>query len=126
MAGVRLRHKRLTNVNWVVMHPTRKYQRPFDCPVCKNVHFHKTYHIKIGADGTAIVSPDVFQRLRESGLPELEVVNEVSSPPAQTVGMDPVPVIEGPRYEVSEAAPGGRLSVLRNRLLTPRVKRYSD
>lgn len=112
---------------YLVEHPTRKYIVPKICADCNVVHVKKTYHLRPDPfDGSIIVSPEIFERLREAGLPKMEVANAVLSPPVQRVG------IHAPVSRVDEAvlaeASGGRLAVYKNRLTTPRkikkVKRY--
>ena len=51
------------------------------CPTCHTVHERKTYHLNLDDTGAVIVSPVVFERLKEIGLAGLEIVNEVAKPP---------------------------------------------
>lgn len=88
MPGVRLGHETLRGVTYTVEHPTRRYKEPYLCPACGTVHLRKTYHLRLDGDGTVIVSREIFQRLRQAGLPGLVVLNEVKHPPNQTLQID--------------------------------------
>jgi len=90
MPGVRLHHRNLANCVFVADDLRRRYQVPFDCVLCGKAHDHKTYHLNLDTDGNVIVSPKVFERLREIGLigEDLEVLNEVREPPPIIIGME--------------------------------------
>lgn len=124
MPGVRLAHETLRGQTLVLVHPTKRYRVPYLCPRCNEVHERKTVHLDLDGEGTVIVSPGVFEELREMGLPGLRVMNEVRRPPAQVISVGgSVAVIESrSRMEVQVA--GGRLTVLKNKLLAPRRDRY--
>lgn len=123
MAGVRVIHDDLRGVPYTVAHPTRKYREPYLCPACRKVHTHKTYHLDLDGEGAAIVSSEVFQRLREAGMPGLTLANEVKSPPAQHIRLKEGAVVGVFADAVQEYHYQGktrRLHVLKNRLLAPR------
>lgn len=124
MAGIRLRHKAGRRGSAIVVHPTRKLRAPMLCGKCGTTHVFKTIHLDFDDEGCTIVSKEVFQRLREAGLPDLTVENEVLKPPARTLNLGE-PIEINPRYDVVEVS-GGRLTVLKNKLFKPRVKRYSN
>ena len=87
MPGVRIRHVSLRGVTVTVLHH-RPYRTPVLCSLCKVAHEHKTYHITLDGEGTAIVSPRVLARLKEVGLPGFTVENEVPAPPPMTLSMN--------------------------------------
>lgn len=88
MPGIRLGHTEARSGLYLVEHPTRKYRVPLTCSTCGIVHVRKTYHLHLDAEGTVIVSPGVFERLREAGLPSLEIMGEVENPPPMTLQID--------------------------------------
>jgi hypothetical protein len=88
MPGIRLGHTEARSGLYLVEHPTRKYRVPLTCSTCGSVHIRKTYHLHLDAEGCVIVSPVVFERLRECGLPSLEILNEVENPPPMTLQID--------------------------------------
>ena len=60
---------------------------PVWCPTCKEFHEDKIYHITLDGEGNSIVSPEIYQRLQECNS-DLELMNEVSKPPAIRLDMD--------------------------------------
>lgn len=108
---------------FVVLHPTRKYTEPFLCPTCSVTHLKKAIHLQLDAQGAVIVSDGVFERLRECGLPHLEVSNEVRKPPHQIVGIG----AQAGRFDILEhEVTGNKLLVFKNRLRAPRKRKYAD
>lgn len=101
MPGVRIRPKdRHVPVSsmCVVRDIARPFPPPADgrrladvqpkCSICGVQHFHKTYHLQLDGDGTAIVSPTIWQHLE--GMVDsagFELVNYVADPPAQTIAL---------------------------------------
>lgn len=75
----------------------RDRSRPFTdnpnrsiCVTCGTPHECKTYHLKMGADGTTIVSTGVWEQLQR--MPDhggFEIVNTVTEPPAQGIVLPP-------------------------------------
>lgn len=61
----------------------KPYPRPYDCTDCGRTHAHKTYHLDIDAEGFCIVSPRVFERLRNAYPPfaGMTYANSVDDPP---------------------------------------------
>lgn len=120
MAGVRLTHETLRGVTYVVG-TRRRYTVPVLCPKCGTTHTHKTYHLDLDGEGAVIVSPTIFERLREVGLPGLRLENEVLRPPNQSVSIE----IGGTPMQMKVAPANGhrpnRLTVLKNKLLQPRL-----
>lgn len=88
--GIRLRHPTLKSGLYLVKH-YRRYKYPMACPTCHTIHERKTYHLNLDEAGSVIVSPVVFERLKEIGLAGLEIENEVLNPPPLVVS---APVIE--------------------------------
>lgn len=117
MSGVRLvcTDPDLRGRLYLVEHPTRKYIVPKLCGECNVPHVKKTYHLKLDGEGGVIVSEQIFHRLREAGLPKLNVSNEVLNPPHQRVGIDAPTLKFGETPYIHEAR-GGVLSVLKNKL----------
>lgn len=121
MPGIRIRHEVLRGVTYTVEHPTRRYPKPWLCPACGSVHERKTYHLRLDAEGAAIVSEQVFQRLREAGMPGLEATNVVAEPPPQSIAIEGAPLeMRVERHEVEGRRPR-RLQSIRNRLFIPRA-----
>jgi hypothetical protein len=88
MSGVRLRHPTLTNCVFTVEDVDRPYRSPIQCLMCKETHYVKTYHLRLDGGGTVIVSPEILGQLKKlPALAGLTVENEVTKPPAQTIGV---------------------------------------
>lgn len=83
MPGLRIRHSSDTDKTIIVPHPGGGV-------ICR---LPKDYHIRVGSDGTAIVSETVWKGLQECagfGYDHgLVFVNQVDNPPAQGVGFLP-------------------------------------
>lgn len=124
MAGVRLVHDTIRGGTFIVEHPRRRYRVPYLCPACGTVHQRKTYHLAIDGEGAVIVSPKVFERLRESGLPGLQVSNEVRNPPTIRLEIGNEVKVFEPQGVARAGDRLPRLTVLRNKLLQPRRKPY--
>ena len=61
------------------------------CETCGQPHEFKTYHFKLDAEGTIIVSTGVWERMLS--MPDhggFEQVNVVAEPPAQGIKLEPV------------------------------------
>ncbi len=97
---------------FVVTHPTKRnafeiitdLNRPYidghgdpvnvsllnNCPTCNTIHQYKTYHIMLNGDGRAVVSPGVFQSLRNAKAfndpAGLAVEAHTKTPPNQVLG----------------------------------------
>lgn len=65
----------------------KPYRPPFACPVCGREHAFKTYHIRLDDTGAAIVSKEIWQRLRTIPDSGFESVDTVKKPPAQGVAI---------------------------------------
>lgn len=120
--GVRLFHETARSTVVVVEHPTRKYKQPYLCPACNKVHMKKVVHLNVDQGGYTIVSPQVFEMLRESGLPSLTLVNTVSKPPPQRIAVDGHG-LKGAFAILEHEATGGKFFVLKNRLFKPKLKK---
>jgi hypothetical protein len=88
MSGIRLNHPNLRSCTYTLIHEGRELKAPVNCGVCGNVHYHKTYHLGLDTIGDVVVSETVFQRLKEAGLDELKVLNEVKKPEPMRVDMN--------------------------------------
>ena len=113
--GIRLFHDNLRSCTIVVIHPTRRYKVPYQCPTCNKIHERKAIHLNLDTQGSVIVSAGVFKRLQESGMPSLTVANEVQNPPSQTLFIGHTPKV----FEVEEMDMGtsvGKIKVLRKKL----------
>lgn len=110
--GVRLRHAWAANMSICVEHPTKKLKRTVPCARCQVNHTQKAIHMDFDDNGTTIVSQEVLELLKQCGLPDLEIENPVSKPPAQKVffGGEPPKIFPPPKFKIME-----------NRLITPKI-----
>jgi hypothetical protein len=113
--GVRIRHADKRNVMLTAV-SSRTLKAPINCPVCGREHTHKTYHIRLDDQGTAIVSPEVWSKLGriKAGF---ERVDTVADPPAQGVAVRSTMTFFG--AEITETPHGVRVihPTLRNERL---------
>lgn len=88
--GVRVVHDTARSGIVTVPNLSRPFPQPQACPSCQVVHQVKTYHINVNADGAAIVSPTVFQGLKQAGafVSGFRVDAHVPEPPKQVIGYD--------------------------------------
>jgi hypothetical protein len=84
--GVRIRHDSKRNCVLTVV-SSRAYREPVQCPTCLKTHTQKTYHIRLDDQGTGIVSPEVWNKLRRAKGAGFSQVDTVASPPAQGVAV---------------------------------------
>ncbi len=85
--GIRVSHPSKRNAFEIVVDYTRPLPaNQMPCPTCQKIHTHKTYHIYLGDEGTAIVSPGVFRGLQNGGMGDLVVESHVKKPPTQVLG----------------------------------------
>lgn len=99
--GVRLKHPYFKSGTLTIEHRGRPYKAPFKCPICEKEHVVKTYHLHFDSLGMTIVSPEIYERLKElGGLAGfqvfgddgmLEYVDDVRNPPTQTLSMSAGP-----------------------------------
>lgn len=83
---VRLRHPRLHDVNFNVVH-YRRYTEPLPCLLCNEIHEYKTYHLHLDSSGEVEVSDEIYERLAElKGLP-LKKAGKVAKPKPQVLSM---------------------------------------
>lgn len=115
MPGIRVGTTSAIRNQSIAVECPRKYKAPYACPQCQVVHLNKTVHLKLDAEGTTIVSREVFEDLRRAGLPELEFLNIVEKPPAQTISISDAGV-KGAYVAKTVKTQGGRLAVLSRRL----------
>lgn len=93
--GVRIqltaeRRAQYPNVSWgnrmIVVRDVTRPLPPTACRICAHPHDCKTYHLKLEADGTVIVSTTIWDNMRKlfdhGGFEE---VNVVGAPPAQGI-----------------------------------------
>ena len=80
MPGVRLHHPSLRSCTYTLIHEGRPMHAPVACGVCGMTHYHKTYHLGLDAIGDVVVSETVYERVKEAGLDELKVLDEVRRP----------------------------------------------
>jgi hypothetical protein len=83
--GVRIRHAVERNAILSAEDPARPYTSPFACPICKVEHTKKTYHFRLDDTGSAIVAPQVVERLKPLG--GFSVTDMVRRPPPQNIGL---------------------------------------
>lgn len=83
--GIRIRHADQRNAVLTVV-ANRPLREPHRCPVCLQEHTHKTYHVRVDDQGSAIVSPEIWGKLQrlKAGF---ERVETVANPPAQGVNV---------------------------------------
>lgn len=89
MPGVRIRHATLHSCLVLVPDLSRSLRKPYQCPTCNTVHACKTYHLNLDSDGTVIVSPEIWERLKRIQNHDFSLENEVRKPPPQVVGLNP-------------------------------------
>jgi len=100
-----------TTGGYVITHPTKRdafevvtdMKRPFIdgqgkpvpmstlivCPTCKELHPFKTYHIMLNGEGRAVVSPGVFNGLKQANAfhaDGLGIESHTDNPPNQVLG----------------------------------------
>lgn len=106
MSGIRIWHPTARAGQFTFAHNNRPYRLwnrvlkrhenyALACPACGKLHQVKTYHINVDDSGFAIVSPVVWNFMREYGSSGFEIANEVQSPPPMVirVGEAPSPMI---------------------------------
>lgn len=87
-AGVRLHHPNLRNCTYTLVHFGRPLQHETFCGACQQLHFDKTYHLALDGVGDVVVSEVVYERVKEAGLGELKVLNEIKAPEPQVLDMN--------------------------------------
>lgn len=90
--GIRLKHSTGVAPSIVLVDiPTRPFPVPRICQLCKVVHTHRVYHLHLESDGTCIVSPAVYERLKARGLEGTGFTfeNTVYDPPPIQLGGPP-------------------------------------
>jgi hypothetical protein len=87
MPGVRLHHPSLRNCTYTLIHEGRPLTAPHMCNLCKQTHFHKTYHLGLDQLGDVVVSETIYERIKEAGLDELQATKEILSPDPQRIDM---------------------------------------
>ena len=89
--GIRIRHKTLKSVMLVVRDKARPIKAPVGyvfpkCATCGYPHDVKTYHLQLDAEGTTIVSLEIYRNLQKlvdhAGF---DFANHVPDPPAQKI-----------------------------------------
>lgn len=89
MPGVRIQHPSARSTTFTIVDASRPYRTPWACPPppigCARTHGFKTYHIRLDEVGSAIVAPEILDRLRRIPGQPFRVTNDVAEPPAQTV-----------------------------------------
>ncbi len=87
-SGIRLAHPVHKSCTLIIEH-FKPYTAPLLCGPCGKTHLTKTYHLYLDAEGTVIVSQEIFDSLKQVGLGGMHLANEVLKPPHQTVGGPP-------------------------------------
>lgn len=87
MPGVRIYHHdpSFRHCTITIEHPYRILSKPHLCPTCNVRHKRKTYHLNLDGEASTVVSPTVFEALKQCGLPNLAVESEVAKPPGSTI-----------------------------------------
>lgn len=81
MSGLRITHPTERSCTFTLIDGSRAYPRPIACLVCGRMHELKTYHITLDAEGAAIVSTEVWQRVSVIPGQPFRLRNEVAAPP---------------------------------------------
>lgn len=84
MPGVRIHHNTEINCVFTLM-SNRPLTQPMECGLCHIIHTFKTYHINVDAEGFAIVSPTIWEKLQQIPLNPFTLMNEVEKPPTLTL-----------------------------------------
>lgn len=81
MPGVRVHHATEINCVFTLVDGKRPYSQALECGQCHQIHEFKTYHINVDAEGFAIVSPEVWEKLQRIPAQPFTLMNEVAKPP---------------------------------------------
>lgn len=100
MAGLRIRHREVTNRILTIVDQGQPYSAPYPCPTCHLIHVFKTYHVELDDTGTAIVSLEVWFHVQRIPAHGFQVVNQVDKPPARVLSLDPSRPVPGSGREV--------------------------
>lgn len=90
--GIRLRHPTLAappngTLTYVVeLDKPFANDKPRHCNICSRTHGRKSVHLNLDEGGYTIVSPAVFESLKEVFLAGFEVANEVRQPRTDFIG----------------------------------------
>jgi len=95
-AGIRVQHPTERNVTFTLMDGRRPYVAPVNCGFCGKEHIYKTYHLKLDDNGSAIVSTEIVERMKQiPAMGGFSVANEVLKPPAQRLALaKPAPILQ--------------------------------
>jgi len=98
MAGVRLHHSTLRNVTYTITNYAVPLKAPMFCWSCSGgaegasprvvIHEYKTYHLDIDAAGDVVVSEELVEMMRRTGLLKeagLAAVNGIVKPEMQMI-----------------------------------------
>lgn len=92
--SVRLHHPTFASCNYVV-ELAQKYESPYDCFSCKQVHLHKAIHLHLDANGDVFVAEGILELLRTvPTMAGLEVVPGRNAP-GQVIG-----AVEQPKQHI--------------------------
>lgn len=74
----------------MVVQTSREYGAVYLCPTCNEAHIYKHYHLRIGNDGSVIVSRKIYEEMTKADQigNTITVSNGVANPPAQLYGQD--------------------------------------
>lgn len=110
MAGIRVEHPTARNVRYTVVEKSNPYPVPYQCTQpalggCGSTHLFKTHHLNLDETGAVIVSPGVFERIKDRLLLDgFRITNEVHRPPTIGIGVNPskagawgnIPIVRSP------------------------------
>jgi hypothetical protein len=88
-AGIRITHPTERGVTFLLVDGKRPYRYPVNCIRCLRPHEMKTYHIDLDGLGAAIVSREIWDRLKRIPGQPFALDGEVAKPPAQIIGLNP-------------------------------------
>lgn len=89
MAGLRIRHREVTNRVLTIVDQGQPYTAPYECPTCHLIHVFKTYHVELDDEGTAIVSFEVWEKVQRIPAHGFQIVSTVEKPPLKILSFDP-------------------------------------
>jgi len=90
-AGLRITHPTERGVTYLLVDGNRPYRFAVNCVRCLRPHEMKTYHIDLDGQGAAIVSKEVWARLKRIPGQPFALDGEVAKPPAQIIGLQASP-----------------------------------
>lgn len=91
--SIRLRHKTLRGVMLVVNDRARPLSNGGRgrelCKVCKVMHTHKTYHLKLDDEGCVLVSTGIYDNIaRMYDKAGFDIADVIHDPPSQVIAVE--------------------------------------